>query len=154
VFGVRARRGRSVGGRGAGRASINWLFEYMLETRFTLSTTGSVGALQSRTAVNGGVQRGWQHGEWAGGACCSGEDSTHYCACWRYSGSPKAVDFRCVGGGPRRRCPSGCTAPVEQSWPALSGGGVEVDVTPEMRAQRCICVWQEAGKETGAVGAR
>jgi hypothetical protein len=30
VFGVRARRGRSVGGRGAGRASINWLFEYML----------------------------------------------------------------------------------------------------------------------------
>lgn len=30
VFGVRARRGRSVGGRGAGRASMNWLFEYML----------------------------------------------------------------------------------------------------------------------------
>lgn len=30
VFGVRARRGRSVGGLGAGRASMNWLFEYML----------------------------------------------------------------------------------------------------------------------------
>lgn len=34
----------------------------------------------------------------------------------------------CAWEGPRRRCPSGCTAPVTHSWPAVSG---------ELRGGRC-----------------
>jgi hypothetical protein len=33
VLGVRARRGRSVGGRGAGPGFMNWSREYMLKYR-------------------------------------------------------------------------------------------------------------------------
>ena len=64
VFGVRPRRGFSVGGRGAGPGFMNWLFEYILleANALTLKPTHMVGErmnseLSARDIVsrNGGV---------------------------------------------------------------------------------------------------
>lgn len=51
VFGVRLRRGRSVGGRGAGPGFMNWSLEYILGKSARVQALG-------REVVEGGGENG------------------------------------------------------------------------------------------------